>query len=114
MFNILKGLSSPCTISELVNLCSDKMNRSTVYRIIDLFEKIKISKKIYSGWKYSIELSDKFTHHHHHMSCDSCGDIIAFEETESFIDALNTIENKHGFKSNFHSLELSGYCSKCR
>jgi len=80
---------------------------------LELFEKIGISIRIYTGWKYKVELSDQYSHHHHHMLCTSCDKIIAFEESEGFLKELLKLEQKHGFLAKSHSLELQGLCKNC-
>jgi Fur family ferric uptake transcriptional regulator len=84
-----------------------------VYRTLELFEEIGITTRVYSGWKYKVELSDDFSPHHHHMTCTNCGEIISFEESDAFLRELDRISKNHGFKSESHSLELKGLCKNC-
>lgn len=113
IFQQLKEQSSPCTIQELVDVTKNKLDTTTVYRNLEIFEEIGVTTRVYSGWKYKIELSDQFSPHHHHMTCTSCGKLIAFEETDTFIEELKNLEKLHGFKTTTHSLELRGLCSSC-
>ena len=52
------------SLKELIKL-ADSQDQVTVYRNIDLFEKLGIITKLRLGWNTKIELSDKFKHHHH-------------------------------------------------
>jgi Fur family ferric uptake transcriptional regulator len=113
LFNLLKKLDAPCTITELVEKSSDLMNRSTVYRIIELFEKIKVTKRVYTGCKYSIELSDQFSPHHHHFTCTNCGSITSFLESQSLMNEFTELESTLNTKITSHSLELRGLCRNC-
>ncbi len=113
VFNTLKQQDQPFAMSEIVALCRSELDRSTVYRTIDVFEKIGVTTRVYSGWKYSIELSDMFNAHHHHMTCTNCGKIIAFEESTMFNEEIRKQEKQYGFKTTSHSLELKGLCATC-
>jgi Fur family ferric uptake transcriptional regulator len=113
LFDILKNLEAPCTITALVSKTKGSMNKSTVYRTIDLFEKIHVSKRVYSGWKFTIELSDQFSPHHHHMTCTNCGQVLSFLESQSLMNELLQLENSLNVKITSHSIELKGLCRNC-
>ena len=66
----------PQSMATLIEKSHNKVDRVTMYRNIDLFEKLGIVNRIYVGWKYKLELSDNFMDHHHHLSCLSCGKVI--------------------------------------
>lgn len=89
------------------------IDRVSVYRSIDLFEKLGIVHRIYVGWKYKLELSDQFVAHHHHMSCLNCGKIIDIQD-EAHIDAfISQIAKQSGFTPRRHQFEIDGYCQDC-
>jgi Fur family transcriptional regulator, ferric uptake regulator len=113
LFYKLKKLDAPCTITDLAEQLSDIMNRSTVYRTIDLFEKIKITKRVYSGFKYTIELSDQFSPHHHHFTCTNCGTVISFLESQPLMNEFSKLEGILNSRITSHSLELRGLCRNC-
>lgn len=113
IFQVLKDLKTPCTVSEIVDMTSSSVDRSTVYRNLDLFEKIGIINRVYTGWKYKLELSDQFSPHHHHMTCTGCAKVIKFQESKALIEELRKIEVRDGFQSTSHTLELAGLCRNC-
>ena len=113
LFSLLKSQKGPCSISELVELSRATVDRSTVYRTLDLFEKINVTVRVYSGWNYKVELSDKYSPHHHHMTCENCGAVVAFHESKALILELEKVSITHGFKADSHTLELSGRCKNC-
>lgn len=102
----------PLTIGELVAACSG-INRASIYRTLDLFEKLGVVHRLQIGWKYKVELSEPFHYHHHHLSCQSCGRIIPFEEDEAFQNSLSLIAATHSFDMVGHQLEIQGICDKC-
>jgi Fe2+ or Zn2+ uptake regulation protein len=107
----------PQSMAELLSKASEQkgaLDRVTVYRNIDVFEKIGLVHRIYIGWKYKLELSDQFISHHHHMSCLSCGTIIDIKD-EQHIDAfINQVASQLGFTPRSHHFEIDGYCAKCQ
>ena len=113
IFNILESEKSPCSIDKLVFLASKSVDRSTVYRNLELFEKLGVTKRVFSGFKYQVELSDMFKPHHHHMTCTNCGSITPFRESKTLETQLKNLERDHKFKATAHSLELSGLCKNC-
>ena len=89
------------------------IDRASAYRTIELFEQLGIVQRLNTGWKYKIELSDKFTDHHHHVTCIQCGKTVAMneQELEKFIEQ---IAHQHGFAPTAHQIEIQGLCQNCR
>lgn len=98
---------------ELYDLAKGQLDRASLYRIITVFEELGIVQRINIGWKYKIELSDKFAEHHHHLTCLKCHKVIPINEheLESFISNL---AGSHEFKPVEHQIELQGYCKDCQ
>ncbi len=111
IFTILKEQDRPLQLSSLSTLA--KVHRSSIYRTVDAFEKAGIVKKLYTGWKESVELSEVFHRHHHHMTCTQCGKTISFEETSALEDELTLAASYHDFHPDNHSIEFSGLCADC-
>ena len=111
---VFAALSShkPLSMHELVERCSD-IDRASVYRSVALFEEIGIVHRLYTGWKYTIELSDRFGLHHHHATCSRCGKIISLEEDTALESALRRLADKHSFVISGHEIELTGLCNNC-
>jgi Fur family ferric uptake transcriptional regulator len=51
-------------------------------------------------------------YHHHHMICESCGDISEFEECP--LDPELLPPESADFEVRSHSLEVYGRCGACR
>lgn len=102
----------PLSMREVV-LQARGINRASVYRAIDLFEKLGIVQRLNTGWKYKIELSDQFADHHHHLTCKQCGRTVALNEQqlEQFIENLAVA---HGFLPLGHQIEIQGMCVACQ
>ena len=105
---------APLSMQALYTRLYGKVNRTTVYRVIELFEELHIAQRVAKGWKYKLELTDEFIPHHHHFSCTKCHVIISFDEPVSFDSMLESVANQNGFITVSHTLEIEGLCSNCR
>lgn len=106
--------NEPQTMEELVKKVSISVNRASVYRTIDLFEKLGIVQRLQIGWKYKLELSNDFQDHHHHLICTECGKITSFREPENLDYLLGKIAERENFMLQNHQLELQGVCAECQ
>jgi Fur family ferric uptake transcriptional regulator len=103
----------PLSVGTLAQQLARNVDRATVYRTVELFEKLGIVNRIWHGFKHQVELSEIFTPHHHHAMCQNCGQTIdiASPELES---TLAKLTKSHHFLALSHSVELLGYCQKCQ
>jgi Fur family ferric uptake transcriptional regulator len=106
--------SEPVTTNELIKKVSPKVNRASVYRTIELFEKLGIATRLQIGWKHKIELSDLFHNHHHHLTCLKCGDVIDVAEDFVLENEIARLSYVHKFKAVDHQLEIRGFCKNCQ
>jgi Fur family ferric uptake transcriptional regulator len=113
IFQELCGLNAPCSLEKIVQLTTGSVDRSTVYRTLDIFEKIGVTSRVYTGWKYKVELSEVFSAHHHHMTCSQCSTVISFDEPPALLKELKHLESANGFTITSHNLELNGLCNNC-
>lgn len=103
---------------EIHNIVSEtypELGIATVYRTLQLFEKLNIVYKLNfdDGFsRYEIN-SGSAEHHHHHLICLKCGEV-----TEVKLDLLETledeIETEESFKIMNHNVKFYGYCKKCQ
>ena len=103
----------PQSMQVLAQRAKGKVDRATVYRTIDLFERLGIARRLNIGWKYKIELSDIFTGHHHHMYCTNCGRTYNLPENPMLETMIDTVAAKSGFSPRGHQLEVYGLCAQC-
>lgn len=112
VFLALRG-QEPQTMQQLVAACP-AIDRASVYRTVSLFEQLGIIQRLQIGWKYKLELTDTFSHHHHHMTCLQCGRIISFDESSALNNELRRIAGSNHFKMRSHQLEIQGLCQACK
>jgi Fe2+ or Zn2+ uptake regulation protein len=105
----------PQSMSELLAKAKEaNIDRVSVYRNIDLFEKLGIVHRITIGWKYKLELSDEFMEHHHHLTCLGCGKVIDIADEKHIEQFIQSVADQSGFKVRKHLFEIDGYCPKCQ
>jgi Fur family ferric uptake transcriptional regulator len=101
------------TMHQLVAHCPD-IDRATVYRNVELFEELGIVQRLQIGWKYRLELTDNFVHHHHHLTCTRCGVVIALTEDAELEARLLNLATGLNFQASDHQLEIRGLCENCQ
>lgn len=97
----------------LVKRAEDKVDRATVYRTIELFERLGVVHRLNIGWKYKIELSDIFVGHHHHFYCTNCGRTYSLPNSAMLETMISSVASKEGLSPRGHQLEIYGLCQNC-
>jgi Fur family ferric uptake transcriptional regulator len=110
----IHGADEHLTAEEIITYVQARMpkvNKSTIYRTLQLLEE--------TGCVYKSELGEQSVYHHaeeghhHHLVCSQCGKTIDCDE-----DLLAPLEQllaeKHGFQINFRHMVMTGLCEDCR
>jgi Fe2+ or Zn2+ uptake regulation protein len=113
VFETLSG-HEPQSMGEIIRRLQGKIDRSSVYRSILLFERLHIVQRLHIGWKYKLELTDRYSHHHHHLTCLSCGTLIPISGAAAIEQNIARICRAHNFSPTNHQLEIRGLCQSCR
>jgi Fur family ferric uptake transcriptional regulator len=113
VFQLLEG-QEPQSMHVLYVRAEKQIDRASLYRITRIFEQTGIAQRVYVGWKYKIELTDIFSHHHHHISCLGCHKLIAIQEDEQIEKLIQELAVKHQMVATSHQLEVQGYCQNCQ
>src|SRR5215210_8432420 len=79
----------------------------TMYRTLHLLSELGIVRRMDLGDGPRYELAGD---HHHHLICESCGDISEFDECPLDSERLPGF----GFEPRSHSVEVYGRCAACR
>jgi Fe2+ or Zn2+ uptake regulation protein len=114
VFGVLESLSDPISMHDLYAHVSGQLDRSSLYRTIELFERTNIVQRVNMGWKYRLELTDLFAHHHHHIACLSCGMLSAISEDAKVEQLIHELANASGYTPIRHQLEIQGLCPSCQ
>lgn len=117
LITILKNREEHLSCDEIYNIVSKdnpEIGIATVYRTLQLFEKLDIVYKLnfddgFSRYELNQGTGD---HHHHHLICLKCGKVM-----EVKLDLLDSLEKKIEEEENFaivdHNVQFYGYCSNC-
>lgn len=88
---------------------------ATVYRTLQLFEKLNFVYRINFDdgvSRYELNFGTE-NHHHHHLICTKCGSV-----TEVKMDLLelleDNIEKEEGFTIQDHNVKFYGICKNCK
>lgn len=104
----------PQSMQVLVKRAEGRADRATIYRTIELFEKLGLAHRLNIGWKYKIELSDVFHAHHHHFYCTNCSKTYSLEPNAMLETMIDSVANHEGFSPRGHNLEIQGLCPACQ
>lgn len=111
----LKNTKAPVSLNELYTLTKNefpKTSFSTVFRILNSFEKHgKVNKVDWRERGSRYEWAER--PHHHHIVCESCDKVVDVPD-ELLNFKKEKINKKTGFTINSHSIEMSGLCSDCK
>jgi Fur family ferric uptake transcriptional regulator len=97
------------------NLPNQDIDRSSVYRTINLFLELGILVQVqFRDNVKHLELSEDFGgSHHHHLVCEQCGETIEFQEC-GIKNVQRLAEIKHEFQVQDHQMEFFGLCRSCQ
>lgn len=112
VFDLLAG-QEPQSMQVLAKRAEGQIDRATVYRVIELFERLGIVHRLNIGWKYKVELTDIFGQHHHHFYCTNCGRAYSLPANTMLETMINSVAANDGFNPRGHQLEIYGTCPNC-
>jgi Fur family ferric uptake transcriptional regulator len=92
--------------------------RGSVYRTIALFCRLDVMRLATSSrGTQRFELSERFTGHHHHLVCRTCGDVQDLDGCVLRKPVLARLEQQIRRTTQFqvmdHDLRLYGVCARC-
>ncbi len=94
-----------------VKRLDSKIGYATVYRTMKLLTESGLALKRQFGEGHA-RFEHVTDHHHDHIICLNCGDIVEFENDE--IEALQEkVCRKYKYRLVHHKMELYGYCESC-
>lgn len=102
------------TAEEIITHVHGKMprvNKSTIYRTLELLAANECVFKSESGNRTIYHHAEEG--HHHHLVCSQCGKTIECKEN-IFESVEKSLQEKHGFQIDFRHVVMSGICHTCR
>ena len=100
----------------------ERVSMGTIYRTVELLEKIGLVRKINLGDRnrYEILESQSDRKHHYHLVCKKCGKIMDISEdmmtahAKSLEELVTEVGEIHGFQVSGHHFRIFGICRNCR
>ena len=100
-------------IFDLLRGSGRRVGIASVYRILELLTSEGFVQRIDLGAGISRYEPVWPERHHHHLVCDSCGKVEAFEDKQ-LERALDRVESSSGYAVAAHEVVLHGACGVCR
>jgi Fur family ferric uptake transcriptional regulator len=86
------------------------IGRATVYRALDLLERLGVLTRVHLGACHAFTVCDEG--HHHHLLCSSCNAVVPVDA--SVIESeIQKLAKRLQFRVDTHMLEFAGRCATC-
>jgi len=118
LVRVLREAGKPLTNNQII--ASDKsLVQSSVYRNLTVLEEAGAVTRIATNHEFArFELAEHITEHHHHIICNSCGDINDFSLPPNIEKSLGLSLQKAAKETSFdidnHRLDVLGTCTSCQ
>ena len=101
-------------VSDLLRERGSNVGLASIYRAFELLERLGLIKRFEVGEGVArYEPAHPSGHHHHHVVCDSCGTVEAFEDP-GLERAIERLSDRVRFDVAAHDVTLHGLCPACR
>jgi Fur family ferric uptake transcriptional regulator len=105
------GHATPEQICAQVQRSAPAVNITTIYRTLDLMERIGLVRHTHLG--HGAPTYSEQEHEHVHLVCHSCGTVTE-AATDLMDDLADRLRREIGFELDASHIALSGTCSDCR
>jgi Fur family transcriptional regulator, ferric uptake regulator len=87
--------------------------RASIYRVLDLLVDHGLVERVAVGQGLSrFERTHPGGEHHHHLVCDQCGRLVAFDDP-ALERAIDDLSERLGVRVEHHDVVLRGACEQC-
>jgi Fur family ferric uptake transcriptional regulator len=87
--------------------------RASVYRVLELLVEHGLAERLEVGdGQARFERSHPSGAHHHHLVCEQCGQLIAFDDP-GLEHAIDNLSERLGVRIESHDVLLRGACQRC-
>jgi Fur family transcriptional regulator, ferric uptake regulator len=105
------GHATPEQICSQVQRAAPAVNITTIYRTLDLMERIGLVRHTHLG--HGAPTYSEQEHQHVHLVCHSCGTVTE-ADTDLMADLADRLRDETGFDLDASHIALSGTCNNCR
>jgi Fur family transcriptional regulator, ferric uptake regulator len=101
-------------IGDLLHRRGDRVGVASIYRALELLEQEGLVQRFDVGENAArYEPALPSGEHHHHLVCERCGEVKAFED-EDLERAIKRLARRVDFEIDGHDVTLRGECPQCR
>jgi Fur family ferric uptake transcriptional regulator len=104
---------SAVEIEDALREQGQRIGRASVYRVLELLVEHGLVERVTVGRDLSryerVLASGK---HHHHLVCERCGRLVAFDDA-GLERAIHRVSERLGARVDHHDVTLHGACSDC-
>jgi Fur family ferric uptake transcriptional regulator len=114
ILDLIHDSSGHFTGEEIVSQVQARMpgvNKSTIYRTLELLVGLGCVLKSESGNRLIYHHAEEG--HHHHLVCRKCGKSMDCAEN-LFYPVEESLEEKYGFRVSFKHVVINGLCETCK
>jgi Fur family transcriptional regulator, ferric uptake regulator len=87
---------------------------ASIYRTLDLLDRLRLARRVDAAEGVArYEPIDPSGDHHHHIVCERCGRVTAFEDRE-LEAAIEQLSRRVEYSIDAHDVTLRGECPVCR
>lgn len=114
ILDILHETAAHLTAEDILNRVQARIsgvNKSTVYRTLELLENLGLVVKSELDGRHIYHHAEEG--HHHHLICRQCGWIMDCDE-DMLLPLERTLLERHNFRADLHHHVIYGLCRACR
>ena len=110
--------TEPCALSAVeiedeLRSSGRPTGRASVYRVLELLVEHGLVERVEVGdGQARFERSHPDGEHHHHLVCDRCGRLVAFDDP-GLERAIDRLSQRLGVRVESHDVLLRGACQRC-
>ena len=113
----LADLGCSVTAKEIADTLRERgqdVGVASIYRTLELLDKLRLTRRVDAAEGVArYEPAQPNGAHHHHIVCDTCGEVAAFEDS-GLERAIERVAGRVDFLVDAHDVTLRGECPSCR
>jgi Fur family ferric uptake transcriptional regulator len=108
----------PCALSaveieDALRAQGKPTGRASIYRVLDLLVDHGLVERVAVGPGLArFERAHPSGEHHHHLVCEQCGRLVAFDDPQ-LEQAIDSLPERLGVRVEHHDVVLRGACEEC-
>jgi Fur family transcriptional regulator, ferric uptake regulator len=101
-------------IADSLHRRGEDVGVASIYRTLELLDKLRLTRRVDAAEGVArYEPVGPKGEHHHHIVCESCGEVSAFEDSD-LERAIEKLAGRVDYAIDGHDVTLRGECPACR